>query len=123
MKQLLVTDVLGDDGHVIGNKFADSCEIDLVGSNVLKVADASQCVLLNTDSFATIVLRPVDKDTCGPDCGCHDKVTIDGEGDLCQGGEKVGVAGEFDCGGACKNRCYECGHQYNVIKGEDHEGT
>ncbi len=90
MKQLLVTDILGDDGAVIGNEFADSTEINLIGGNILKVADGNQCVLLNVDSFSSVVLRPVEQED-----------------------------EQFDCDGACKNRCYDCAQQDRVIKGDD----
>lgn len=112
MKQLEITEILGSEDTLIYSEYFGDDAVMSVDGPFVRVADDKQCVLIKITGKETIALLPAevedDDSLCNSHCECHDTVSSDGK---------------FDCGGACKNRCYECEHQYDIIKGEDHDTT
>ena len=86
--------ILTDFDKMEGNNtilFGDNVELDYSNGGLVVVSDEYHCVVVNLSGILTVELIAVRDDD------------------------------QFDCCGACKNRCYECAQQNRVIKGEDND--
>ncbi len=101
MKILEISTALNsEEVHEYDGEFEDDTVIT-TDSGYFRIADTERCVFIEMDGLFSIGLVPVeqgeeDDSLCNSHCACHDD--------------------QFDCEGACKNRCYECAHQDKVIK-------
>lgn len=109
MKQIEVKNF--DEQVVIEARQVNDDAVVDVECGYVRIADQTQCILISTVHLESIAIVPAEKakyKTAG-DCGCDCHTD-----DTCK---CVDCKEQFDCKGACKNRCFECKHQDDIIAG------
>ncbi len=110
--------------------FEDDAVLENEG-NFIRVADGTHCVLVSTNGMRSIGLYPAEEageflsdDACAAKCEadcCDDCLGHCDKSCECHAYEKNDE--QFDCGGECKHRCFECKTQQDRIDEEEGNDT